>query len=210
MQKTVSFCSLSHFPVISTIWWFFCFLFFFFSSRRRHTRSLCDWSSDVCSSDLCAKDCSESGRVVDTVAGTQEDRIIIPTINTKGGSKLLPRKPVMQVHFIITFPFHQEVFYTLGKMIKEACRNIDSRVGTVATYRVIDSDAMRWSPLVAFRASNPLALALREPYEVGRVPLPPLAFFTGARTVSRAEIVFISGDRSIRSRCSPSEPKVIF
>src|ERR671926_1646933 len=29
------------------------FFFFFFSSRRRHTRSLCDWSSDVCSSDLC-------------------------------------------------------------------------------------------------------------------------------------------------------------
>src|SRR5260221_13713019 len=27
-------------------------LCFFFSSRRRHTRSLCDWSSDVCSSDL--------------------------------------------------------------------------------------------------------------------------------------------------------------
>src|SRR5437588_386695 len=25
---------------------------FFFSSRRRHTRSLCDWSSNVCSSDL--------------------------------------------------------------------------------------------------------------------------------------------------------------
>src|SRR5437588_5710775 len=30
------------------------FCFFFFSSRRRHTRSLCDWSSDVCSSDLYA------------------------------------------------------------------------------------------------------------------------------------------------------------
>src|SRR5436190_3625908 len=29
-------------------------LYFFFSSRRRHTRSLCDWSSDVCSSDLAA------------------------------------------------------------------------------------------------------------------------------------------------------------
>src|SRR5260370_29384541 len=26
--------------------------FFFFSSRRRHTRFKCDWSSDVCSSDL--------------------------------------------------------------------------------------------------------------------------------------------------------------
>src|SRR6266480_2850269 len=27
-------------------------VFFFFSSRRRHTRLTCDWSSDVCSSDL--------------------------------------------------------------------------------------------------------------------------------------------------------------
>src|SRR2546430_9683585 len=31
----------------------FCdMFFFFFSSRRRHTRFDCDWSSDVCSSDL--------------------------------------------------------------------------------------------------------------------------------------------------------------
>src|SRR6266478_9725913 len=30
----------------------FFFFFFFFSSRRRHTRFDCDWSSDVCSSDL--------------------------------------------------------------------------------------------------------------------------------------------------------------
>src|SRR2546430_3798303 len=29
-----------------------CFSSFFFSSRRRHTRFDCDWSSDVCSSDL--------------------------------------------------------------------------------------------------------------------------------------------------------------
>src|SRR3989338_10975383 len=28
------------------------FVCFFFSSRRRHTRWNCDWSSDVCSSDL--------------------------------------------------------------------------------------------------------------------------------------------------------------
>src|SRR5438270_2745358 len=31
---------------------FFFLFFFFFSSRRRHTRFDCDWSSDVCSSDL--------------------------------------------------------------------------------------------------------------------------------------------------------------
>src|SRR5690242_20866006 len=32
--------------------YFYLFCFFFFSSRRRHTRLTCDWSSDVCSSDL--------------------------------------------------------------------------------------------------------------------------------------------------------------
>src|SRR5438477_5039265 len=31
---------------------FWCCRSFFFSSRRRHTRLTCDWSSDVCSSDL--------------------------------------------------------------------------------------------------------------------------------------------------------------
>src|SRR5688572_28719508 len=34
---------------------FILFIFFFFSSRRRHTRFDCDWSSDVCSSDLSAR-----------------------------------------------------------------------------------------------------------------------------------------------------------
>src|SRR3972149_8213645 len=33
---------------------------FFFSSRRRHTRFDCDWSSDVCSSDLII--CSSASR----------------------------------------------------------------------------------------------------------------------------------------------------
>src|SRR2546430_6505898 len=37
----------------------FVFFFFFFSSRRRHTRFDCDWSSDVCSSDLAGGDLSE-------------------------------------------------------------------------------------------------------------------------------------------------------
>src|SRR5204862_970539 len=34
--------------------------FFFFSSRRRHTSSLRDWSSDVCSSDLASAEWSLS------------------------------------------------------------------------------------------------------------------------------------------------------
>src|SRR6266496_5722737 len=34
---------------------------FFFSSRRRHTRSLRDWSSDVCSSDLLWAEAAAAG-----------------------------------------------------------------------------------------------------------------------------------------------------
>src|SRR5256886_13404050 len=41
------------------------FLFFFFSSRRRHTRFDCDWSSDVCSSDLAAV----SARITAIISG---------------------------------------------------------------------------------------------------------------------------------------------
>src|SRR2546427_1912817 len=44
------------------------FFFFFFSSRRRHTRFDCDWSSDVCSSDLAAFDerqAAAEGRAAD-------------------------------------------------------------------------------------------------------------------------------------------------
>src|SRR5260370_4030995 len=40
-------------PLLSSRWSsVVCFCLFFFSSRRRHTRFKCDWSSDVCSSDL--------------------------------------------------------------------------------------------------------------------------------------------------------------
>src|SRR2546430_7937247 len=43
-----------------------CFVFFF-SSRRRHTRFDCDWSSDVCSSDLLEMVRSGATCVVDYV-----------------------------------------------------------------------------------------------------------------------------------------------
>src|SRR5690242_21086985 len=38
--------------------------FFFFSSRRRHTRLTCDWSSDVCSSDLARKNIKDYGQLI--------------------------------------------------------------------------------------------------------------------------------------------------
>src|SRR5688572_32603257 len=47
-------CVYIFFVILYFILLLFCifFFFFFFSSRRRHTRFDCDWSSDVCSSDL--------------------------------------------------------------------------------------------------------------------------------------------------------------
>src|SRR5688572_32545688 len=46
MRRLVSLLGLT--PALDSV----VFVFFFFSSRRRHTRFDCDWSSDVCSSDL--------------------------------------------------------------------------------------------------------------------------------------------------------------
>src|SRR5204862_753549 len=45
-------------------------LFFFFSSRRRHTRSLRDWSSDVCSSDLAETEFAHSQPYPDYIANS--------------------------------------------------------------------------------------------------------------------------------------------
>src|SRR6267378_141620 len=45
---------------------------FFFSSRRRHTRSLRDWSSDVCSSDLSGRPAEVHVRRITTIAQSSE------------------------------------------------------------------------------------------------------------------------------------------
>src|SRR5690349_23545268 len=50
--------------------------YFFFSSRRRHTRSLRDWSSDVCSSDLC--------RLREATAVRQSDAMEVVLANPRG------------------------------------------------------------------------------------------------------------------------------
>src|SRR5438874_9945179 len=53
--------------------------FFFFSSRRRHTRSLRDWSSDVCSSDLVANhELTGAAAVAGVIAGGRVLRMDLP------------------------------------------------------------------------------------------------------------------------------------
>src|SRR5260370_3802002 len=54
---------------------------FFFSSRRRHTRFKCDWSSDVCSSDLPCRRRWPGGSCLPAVGGAlmrgQVDMILL-------------------------------------------------------------------------------------------------------------------------------------
>src|SRR5256886_9814007 len=47
VEQNESLCERSRSVLVQTGW-----SIFFFASRRRHTRFDCDWSSDVCSSDL--------------------------------------------------------------------------------------------------------------------------------------------------------------
>src|SRR2546430_12203068 len=75
-------------------------LFFFFSSRRRHTRFDCDWSSDVCSSDLVSRVVGKEGQITQRAvlpgaSGGWAARIDI--VNTLIGDLVQPTAEVARV-----------------------------------------------------------------------------------------------------------------
>src|SRR5260370_11294161 len=65
--------------------------FFFFSSRRRHTRFKCDWSSDVCSSDLVSYDLNYRESLWKSIGGKtraqQVNRGIAPLVDVMLGNE---------------------------------------------------------------------------------------------------------------------------
>src|SRR6266699_5335245 len=65
---------------------------FFFSSRRRHTRCGRDWSSDVCSSDLLARQSARHRENVNGVGSLENDSLNFPTgvpvARAKGAGRL--------------------------------------------------------------------------------------------------------------------------
>src|SRR5689334_10265022 len=99
----------------SFFYFLFCvllfYIFFFFSSRRRHTRWNCDWSSDVCSSDL-AKDpkriplchfAPTSFRRT-SVSYASCRRRWPPTRRCRTTSSLISRLPVLRTWWSLTKP----------------------------------------------------------------------------------------------------------
>src|SRR5438477_8757831 len=59
------------------------YFFFFFSSRRRHTRLTCDWSSDVCSSDL-SRPVIEIGELL----AFADDRTAVLVVSDHGAKRI--------------------------------------------------------------------------------------------------------------------------
>src|SRR5689334_24911721 len=57
-----------------------CLSLFFFSSRRRHTRWNCDWSSDVCSSDLLPNSSTEQELGKPVGSDLRQGTITLPVI----------------------------------------------------------------------------------------------------------------------------------
>src|SRR5260370_5860490 len=93
--------------------------FFFFSSRRRHTRFKCDWSSDVCSSDL-------SGAKHDRSAGTA------PGSCSEGLGGVLERERRRDRD--LELPGREQ----LGELAERVARSEERRVGKECR--------SRWSP----------------------------------------------------------------
>src|SRR2546430_15767716 len=75
-------------------------MFFFFSSRRRHTRFDCDWSSDVCSSDL-------RGQLLYRIAELLEQRSPeIAEVETKNNGKPLFESKIDVAMAVETFRYY--------------------------------------------------------------------------------------------------------
>src|SRR5580698_11375445 len=73
-------------------------IFFFFSSRRRHTRLTCDWSSDVCSSDLALGSSRRESRAHSCAAADRgcrrarsEERRVGKSVD-RGGRRIIRKK----------------------------------------------------------------------------------------------------------------------
>src|SRR2546427_4770430 len=94
----------------------FCVVFFFFSSRRRHTRFDCDWSSDVCSSDLVTSGRFSTGNngeifysIVPDAAGTLSCAHSVTAV-----TQLVPVTFVHEFQHMISFNQHVLVHCTLN------------------------------------------------------------------------------------------------
>src|SRR2546427_13304871 len=89
-----------------------CSIVFFFSSRRRHTRFDCDWSSDVCSSDLL------SGRLGDVLSHVYMTSAMLKRYHDEGAPQA--DQP------LLAWAFHDSV-HKIEESLSAALRNFPIR-----------------------------------------------------------------------------------
>src|SRR5207237_2498087 len=92
-----------------------CVVYFFFSSRRRHTRFKCDWSSDVCSSDLVRR------------TGTNREGPVQPRRRRDRNSRLVP---VRRTAGRRRAAYETKTGYHQGLLHNASPRSEERRVGT--------------------------------------------------------------------------------
>src|SRR2546427_8309727 len=93
-------------------------VFFFFSSRRRHTRFDCDWSSDVCSSDL---------ERADALARELADVARRPGIEVPHHIRELPRQRVRPLDLRLRWPtvVEHDVAVQIGAVVPQPLLALD-------------------------------------------------------------------------------------
>src|SRR5882762_10849358 len=97
-------------------------MFFFFSSRRGHTRFKCDWSSDVCSSDL-------RGRIVfDRSMEEVESRYVEVVVNPEKAAAARALQPMHE----------RQVFGRTILLLDAVERNQLAALGDVRTPSIAD------------------------------------------------------------------------
>src|SRR6476661_5147630 len=103
----------------------FFLIFFFFSSRRRHTRFKCDWSSDVCSSDLRGDRMTLVEKVARAlcaaVPGTgnvrSEERRVGKSVDL-GGRRIIKKKKKRNIKILLKFLYVRGVIRKMKDAFK--------------------------------------------------------------------------------------------
>src|SRR2546430_12906022 len=109
-------------------------LFFFFSSRRRHTRFDCDWSSDVCSSDLLRvpKLSLNAPPQGDSVAVSEVARLLVnaefPVLAVERAARTEDRKSTR------LNSSHSQISYAVFCLKKKTVRTVTSALITTTSY----------------------------------------------------------------------------
>src|SRR6267142_4359641 len=105
------------------------YFFFFFSSRRRHTRLTCDWSSDVCSSDL--------GLTAGLYAARANMSTVLFEAKDVGGE-------ILNTELIEDYPGFESVTGTeLANKMADHARKFGLRIETYASAKEIRQDGDR-------------------------------------------------------------------